>query len=62
MSHLEETGYTYIDHFRRSMWFSIEFAMLSMKAAIHAMLPNYFTTSTTNGVIEMQAVVDRETW
>jgi hypothetical protein len=46
--HPEEVGMTYTEHFKHSMYFSLILADSSIKAFIHAIMPIFFETSTTD--------------
>jgi hypothetical protein len=45
--HLNETGYSYNEHFIRSITFAWMFIVAAIKAVIHAIIPSMFETSTT---------------
>ena len=55
--HPEEVGMTYVEHFKHSMYFSFILADSSMKAFIHALIPEFFKTSTTDVNIKISKLL-----
>ncbi|OUU26783.1 MAG: hypothetical protein CBB97_07135 [Candidatus Endolissoclinum sp. TMED37] len=50
--HLEETGYTYRQHFFVSTMWSLRMFKLGSFAVVHAFLPNVFTTKVSESILE----------
>ena len=48
LKHPEEVNMTYTEHFKHSMYFSSILLDSSIKAFVHAIIPEYFKTSTTD--------------
>jgi|UniRef100_A0A6C0C0T1 hypothetical protein len=46
--HPSEVNMTYTEHFKHSMYFSYLFLDSGIKAFIHAIMPEFFKTSTTD--------------
>ena len=46
-THPAEHGMTYTEHFCRSMGFSFDLCLGSLKAFVHAILPQFFISSST---------------
>lgn len=42
---------TYTEHFWRSAWFAVCFLALAAQAAVHAVVPGVFQTTTTDAVV-----------
>lgn len=55
--HLKEVEMSYCEHFNRSFEFSIKFFVSSIKACVHAIYPDVFTTSTTDSIKELSKVL-----
>ena len=51
--HLENTGYTYAQHFKRSLRFSIRLLLLSFYALIHAIWPDVFKTTVSQEITDL---------
>ena len=51
-NHLESMNISYIDHWKVSMNYSVKFASASIKALIHAFVPDFFETSSTDIIDE----------
>ena len=52
-AHLKEEKLTYTQHFHRSVTLSYTFLTSSLKAAIHAVVPSYFTRSSTSTIKQL---------
>ncbi|MHA2021004.1 MAG: DUF6356 family protein [Candidatus Thorarchaeota archaeon] len=52
--HLEESGYTYFEHMKRSLSFSLRFAIGSLKCFVHGIIPDVFVTSATDIAQELK--------
>lgn len=52
--HLDEAGYSYTEHFMRSLTFAWIFIVAAIKAVIHAFIPSMFETSTTDVLNELR--------
>lgn len=50
--HLEETGYTYRQHFFVSIRWSFRMFKLGFFAFVHAFLPNIFTTKVSESILD----------
>ena len=50
--HLEETGYTYRQHFYVSMRWSMSMLKLSSCAFVHAILPDLYTETVSKSILE----------
>lgn len=48
LKHPEEVNMTYTEHFNHSMYFSFLLLDSSIKAFVHAIIPVFFKTSTTD--------------
>lgn len=46
--HPSDVNMTYIEHFKHSMYFSYILLDNSIKAFVHAIIPEFFKTSTTD--------------
>jgi hypothetical protein len=55
--HLKETNMTYYEHMLRSLTLSKELFIGSIKAVIHAIYPDMFTSSTTELVKNLQNIL-----
>ena len=55
--HPNEVCMTYIDHMLLSLQLSRIFCIGSLKAIVHAFLPDYYVKSSTNVVIEAQQIM-----
>lgn len=51
--HLETTGYTYTQHFKRSLRFSIRLLLLSFCALIHAIWPDVFKATVSQEITNL---------
>ena len=51
--HLKTMNIGYFDHWKISMNYSAKFAVASIKALIHAFLPDFFETSSTDLISEL---------
>lgn len=49
---------SYFNHLKLSLYFSKKFFIASIKAFIHAFLPNKFITSTSDTVSKIQSVIN----
>ena len=52
--HPNKNCMSYYKHWKLSLYYSRRMFMASIKAIVHAFLPNYFITSTTNTINEIQ--------
>ena len=55
--HPKEVCMTYIEHMLLSLQLSRIFCIGSLKAIVHAFLPDYYVKSSTNIVIEAQQIM-----
>ena len=55
--HPQEVCMTYLEHMYLSLQLSRIFCVGSLKAIIHAFLPDYYVKSSTNVVIEAQQMM-----
>ena len=55
--HPQQVCMTYIDHMILSLQLSRIFCIGSLKAIVHAFLPDYYVKSSTNAVIEAQQMM-----
>lgn len=55
--HPQEVCMTYLEHMSLSLQLSRIFCVGSLKAIIHAFLPDYYVTSSTNVVIKAQQIM-----
>lgn len=55
--HPQEVCMTYLEHMALSLQLSRIFCVGSLKAIVHAFLPDYYVTSSTNVVIEAQQMM-----
>ena len=53
-SHLEEHNVSYIQHFKRSMYFAGQSLKASIVFIIHAFIPNVFTDTGSNIIKELR--------
>ena len=51
--HLQEENISYIDHWKVSMGYSLQFAVASIKAIVHAFYPDLFKTSSSDLVSQL---------
>ena len=49
--HLEETGYTYKEHFYVSMRWSVSMFRLSACAFVHAFMPDLYTETVSKSIL-----------
>ena len=49
-NHPKEVNMTYLEHMQHSLYFALLLFISSIKAIIHAFLPNLFVTSTSDCV------------
>lgn len=47
-THLQEENISYIDHWKVSMSYSLNFMSASIKAIVHAFIPDLFKTSSSD--------------
>ena len=52
-SHLQKEKIGYVDHWFVSMNYSLKFAVASLKAIVHAFIPDFFQTSSTDLISEL---------
>tara|TARA_E500000331_G_scaffold245508_1_gene235922 strand:+ start:127 stop:321 length:195 start_codon:yes stop_codon:yes gene_type:complete len=48
--HLEETGYSYQQHFKIALFYSYVFFKLACCCIIHALWPDFYTTTATDKI------------
>lgn len=53
LNHPNEHNMTYLEHLNRSLNFSIDFGVASIKALFHAFFPFLFQTSSTDLIREL---------
>jgi len=53
LRHPAEEGLTYKEHLLRSMWIAATFGCATVKAMIHAVVPLFFQTSSTDTVRQL---------
>ena len=58
-THLSEIKMSYFEHFKFSSFLGIEFARHSYFAFIHAMFPDIYTTSSSDGVCHIKKEMDQ---
>ena len=58
--HLQETGYTYPQHFKISFGYCYTFAKLSFCSAIHAIYPDVFTKTGTDGIKKLHNKISKK--
>jgi hypothetical protein len=58
MEHLKQVRMSYCEHFKFSFYFAYKFALGSVKALVHAVVPDCYITSTTDTLKHLQKVLD----
>lgn len=57
--HPKKVCMTYLEHFKLSMGFSFMFAIASVKAFIHAFIPDVYIRSTTEIIEKIRDIIDK---
>lgn len=58
MSHLKNVCMTYTEHFRLSFYIARSLFIGSLKAFVHALIPDVFSKSTTSLLENLKRLVD----
>ena len=58
IQHLQEVCMNYFQHFRLSMYFSGQLFIGSIKAFFHALIPAWFTTSTSDLILHLKTIIN----
>ena len=59
MSHLEEAGETYFQHFSRAIILSLNLLIMSIVCLVHSLLPFIFTTYVSDKIREIYSYIDQ---
>ena len=59
MSHLEEAGETYFQHFSRAIILSLNLLIMSIVCLVHSLLPFIFTTYVSDKIREINSYIDQ---
>ena len=59
LSHLEEAGETYFQHFSRAILLSFNLLIMSVVCLVHSLLPFIFTTYVSNKIREINSYIDK---
>jgi hypothetical protein len=62
LKHPREIGLTYSEHAKRSVGFSLELAVCSLKALCHAVIPHTFVDSTTKLNESLSKQLEKGKW
>ena len=58
LSHLEEVGQTYFQHFSRAIILSLNLLIMSIVCLVHSLLPFIFTTYVSDKIREINSYID----
>ena len=59
LSHLEEAGETYFQHFSRAIILSLNLLIMSIVCLVHTLLPFIFTTYVSDKIREINSYIDQ---
>ena len=59
LSHLEEAGETYFQHFSRAIILSLNLLIMSIVCLVHSLLPFIFTTYVSDKIREINSYIDQ---
>ena len=59
LSHLEEAGETYFQHFSRAIILSLNLLIMSIVCLVHSLLPFIFTTYVSDKIKEINSYIDQ---
>ena len=59
LSHLEEAGETYFQHFSRAIILSLNLLVMSIVCLVHSLLPFIFTTYVSDKIREINSYIDQ---
>ena len=59
LSHLEEAGETYFQHFSRAIILSLNLLIMSIVCLVHSLLPFIFTTYVSDKIREINSYIDK---
>jgi len=59
LSHLEEAGETYFQHFSRAIILSLNLLIMSIVCLVHSLLPFIFTTYVSDKIREIYSYIDQ---
>ncbi len=57
LSHLEEAGETYFQHFSRAIILSLNLLIMSIVCLVHSLLPFIFTTYVSDKIREINSYI-----
>ena len=59
LSHLEEAGEIYFQHFSRAIILSLNLLIMSIVCLVHSLLPFIFTTYVSDKIREINSYIDQ---
>ncbi len=59
LSHLEEAGENYFQHFSRAIILSLNLLIMSIVCLVHSLLPFIFTTYVSDKIREINSYIDQ---